>query len=428
VKKNKGQKDTNSTLSGAIGVSRRDIIVGLGSAALLYGPLAACRRETAVPAPAHPVRAASNPVLTSAYIPILDSVALIVAHAKGFFTAAGIKAEKPVLIRAWPALLEAFTSQKVLLTHILLPQVIVLRYMRNVPLRTVGFNHTDVISMAVSKKTGKLSRLGGQVVGCPTWWSPHTGIFQDVLRAAGLRPVVGKEQADLARDEVAFRVLPPPDMVEGLKSGSIAGCTVSEPFGAAAEVLAGATIVKMSGDVWRDHPCCQSVMLETTLNRDRQWAEAVTAAIYKAALWANNNREELAELLGSDGGAYFPMPKAVIRRALLQQDLPTYGPQGTGAIMHTDWDVYRVKFVPYPYASAFQTTIDLMRRMVVDPASALSPAMQSLTGDQIRRDILDEDLANKGIAAAGGIKSFGLDSLTRTEQYEVVLKPSEIRR
>ncbi|HEY2322045.1 MAG TPA: ABC transporter substrate-binding protein [Thermoanaerobaculia bacterium] len=429
--KNATPNDTTNTTSilNAGSLSRRDVLFGLGSAALLYGPLAACRKETGASATARPVPLNVNsPTLTTAYIPILDSVPLIVAHAKGFLTSAGVKSEKPVLIRAWPALLEAFTAQKVLLTHVLLPQVIVLRYMRKVPLRTVGFNHTDVVAMAVSKQIGTLPRLGGKVVGCPTWWAPHTGIFQDVLRSAGLRPVVGKEQADLAADEVAFRVLAPPDMVEGLKSGGIAGCTVSEPFGAAAEVLAGATIVKMSGDVWRDHPCCQSVMLESNLNRDRKWAEAVTTAIYQAALWANNNREELADLLGSDGGGYFPMPKAVIRRALLKQDLDTYGPRGTGAIMHTDWNVYRVKFVPYPYASAFQTTIDMMRRMVVDPASALSPAMQTLTGDQIRRDILDEDLANKGIAAVGGIRSFGLDSLTRTEQYDVVLKPNEKRQ
>jgi NitT/TauT family transport system substrate-binding protein len=369
-----------------------------------------------------PLRAASTVTLTSGYIPILDSVPLIVAYAKGMFKEAGINADKPTLIRAWPALLEAFSSKQILLTHILLPEVIVLRYMRKVPVQTVAFNHTDVVAMMLAKGNASIGSLGGKIVGCPTWWSPHTGIFQDVLRSAGLKPVAGKEQKDIAHDEVGFRVIAPPDMVQGLKDGVIAGCAVSEPFGAVAEIQAGATLAKMSGDVWKDHPCCQSAMLADTLKRDRTWSLNVTIAIYKAALWAHNDREELAELLGSDGGGYFPMPKAVILRALTKQDLPTYGPAGTGAIMHTDWNVYRVKFVPYPYPSAFQTTIDLMKRMVVDPSSALTPEVRGLSGTQIAHDILDMELANKGIAAVGGIKSFGLTSLERNEEYDVLLK------
>src|SRR5579863_2376533 len=74
------------------------------------------------------------PVLTTGYIPILDSTPIIVAYEKGFFKEFGIAAEKPQLIRTWPALLEAFSSKKILLTHILLPQVIFLRYAQNINL------------------------------------------------------------------------------------------------------------------------------------------------------------------------------------------------------------------------------------------------------------------------------------------------------
>jgi NitT/TauT family transport system substrate-binding protein len=401
--------------------------VALGTG--LVGVLTSCRgdAESNVAAPARPAVAATLPArtLTSGYIPILDCVPLIVAYEKGLFQQHGIKAEKPKLIRAWPALLEAFTSQQILLSHILLPQVIFLRYAQGVKVRSVAFNHTDVVAMLTAKNVPSVFHLGGKVVGCPTWWSPHTGIFQDVLRAAGLRPVVGKDEKDLARDEVAFRVVAPPDMVEGLKSGTIAGCAVSEPFGAGAEVLAGARLVKMSGDVWANHPCCQSVLLEETIQRDRPWAEAVTAAIYAAALWANGNREELAELLGKDGGGYFPMPAKVVARALLKEDLDTYGPQGTGAIMHTNWSVRRVGFVPYPYPSAFGTTIAMMRRMVVDPSAGLPPAIAKLTGQQIARDVVDYELARKGLEAAGGLQAFGVsgaDPYQRVEKYEVLLK------
>lgn len=370
--------------------------------------------------------AKSPPTLTSGYIPILDCVPLIVAYEKGFFKDMGIKADKPILIRQWPALLEAFTSKSILLTHILLPQVIFLRYAQEVPVKSVAFNHTNVVAMMLAKGIPNLQALGGKSVGCPTWWAPHTGIFQDVLIKAGLTPVAGKSEKELAPDEVLFRVVPPPDMVEGLKSGLIAGCTVSEPFGAAAEVLADATLAKTSGDVWPNHPCCQSVLLEDTLSRDPEWSRSLTAALYKAALWAKLNREELAELLGKDGGGYFPMPVAVVKRALLKNDLETYGPKGTGAIMHTDWNVKRVDFNPYPYASAFDVTVDMMKRMTVDKTATLPESFRSLTGEQVAKQIVDYDLAKEGLKLAGGIDAFieGADGeLEREQQYEVLLKP-----
>ena len=405
-------------------MTRRSLIeagalLGLGS----LGVLAGCRPKPDPAAGGGGTTTGRSQVLTSGYIPILDCVPLIVAYEKGFFQEFGIRAEKPVLIRAWPALMEAFTSKNILLTHILLPQVIFLRYARQTAVRSVAYNHTNVVAMLGAQGFDSVHKLGGHVVGCPTWWAPHTGIFQDVVRAAGLRPVVGK--TELAPDEVGFRVVPPPDMVDGLKSGRIAGCTVSEPFGAGAEVLASATMLKMSGDVWPDHPCCQSVLLEETIERDRPWAEAVTSAIYRAALWSFENREELAEILGKDGGGYFPMPTAVVSRALLKQDLETYGPDGSGAIMHPGWDVRRVNFVPYPFPSAFDTTIDLMRRMVVDPSAALPNEISTLTGRQIAEQIVDYELARVGIEAAGGMGRFGIvsaDPFHRRERYEVLLK------
>jgi len=369
------------------------------------------------------------PALTSGYIPILDSVPLVVAYAKGFFEEYNVVAKKPKLIRGWPALMEAFTSKQILLTHILLPQVIFLKYVQNINLKSIAYNHTDVVAMLVRKELNGIEDLGGKIVGCPTWWAPHTGIFQDVLRKAGFTPVVGKKREELAPNEVGFRVVAPPDMAESLKSNAIDGCTVSEPFGAASEVLAGAKLIKMSGDVWPNHPCCQSVLLEETINIDKDWAQRVTNAIYKAAIWSHQNREELAELLGKDGGGYFPMPVKVVRKALLDQGTEKYGPEGTGAIMHTHWDVKRVEFMPYPYASAFDTTIDMMRRMVVDPSAALPENIRNLTGAQIAADIVDYNLANAGFNKAGGPKAFDLEESAkgykRDEKYDVLIQSSK---
>lgn len=365
------------------------------------------------------------PVLTSGYIPILDSSPLIVAYEKGFFKDNGIRAQKPTLIRSWPAVMEAFSAKQILLTHILLPLVIFLRYAQKLPVRTIAFNHVDVISIMRGRQIARTADFAGKVVAIPTWWSPHNGILQDFLRKEGLKPVAGKLVSELAPNEVALKVVAPPDMVEGLKSGTIAGFSISEPFGAAAEILAEATLIKMSGDIWRHHPCCQSVLLQETIDRDRSWAQAITNAIYQASLWAHNNKKELAHMLGKEGGGYFPMPTKIVERALLKEDLATYGPAGTGAIMHSDWHVRRVEFFPFPYASAFETTLDLMRRTVVDKSAALPAELHKLTGRQVAQEVAEYGLAKAAYMNVNGPVAFGLDKthpFERQEIYDVAVK------
>jgi NitT/TauT family transport system substrate-binding protein len=44
---------------------------------------------------------------------------LLVAHAKGFFEAEGVAAEKPRLLRSWAQVIEAFISGQVDVVHLL---------------------------------------------------------------------------------------------------------------------------------------------------------------------------------------------------------------------------------------------------------------------------------------------------------------------
>ena len=44
------------------------------------------------------------------YLPITDATPLLVAHHNGYFDQQGIRAEKPVLLRSWAQLVEAFIA------------------------------------------------------------------------------------------------------------------------------------------------------------------------------------------------------------------------------------------------------------------------------------------------------------------------------
>ena len=346
------------------------------------------------------LKPAKSKLLESAYIPILDSIPLLVAYAKGFFDEVGVKAAKPVLMRGWEPLLESFVSKQVQLTHIFLPQHIFLRYVRNVPVRSIACTHANFVTILISDRSDSILDLGGEVVGCPTWWAPHTGLFQDVLRSAGLTPVVGKEKPDLMPNEVAFRIVAPPKMAEALRNGSIAGCTVSELFGVAAKNLSHSKLIRMSGDVLRGHPCSQSVLLQDTIDEDPAWAEAITTALYKATNWANNNPKELARILGNDGGGYFPLPVLIIERAISQYGMERYDSKGIGAIRQTVRNAQRPGFTPFQQSSAFEANLALMRRTVVDPILSLPASLANLKGHQLALELVDFKLAEKGFLSA----------------------------
>ena len=75
-------------------------------------------------------RAAAEPdaPLRIGYLPITDATPLLVAHHNGFFGQAGIKAEKPTLLRSWAQLIEAFLSGQVNVVHLLSPMTVWARY------------------------------------------------------------------------------------------------------------------------------------------------------------------------------------------------------------------------------------------------------------------------------------------------------------
>ena len=67
------------------------------------------------------------------YLPITDATALLVAHAKGFFEEAGLKAERPTLIRGWSGLVEGFAAGKFNIVHLLKPVPVWMRYNNKYP-------------------------------------------------------------------------------------------------------------------------------------------------------------------------------------------------------------------------------------------------------------------------------------------------------
>lgn len=352
------------------------------------------------------------------YLPITDAAPLLVAHNNGLFEAEGIKSERPVLLRSWAQVIEAFISGQVNVIHLLSPMTVWARYGSKVPAKVVAWNHVGGSGLTVALDIGEVTQLGGKSVAIPFWYSIHNVVLQQLLRDAGLTPVSKAVNASLAAHEVNLVVLAPSDMPPALASKRIAGYIVAEPFNALAENLKVGRIQRFTGDVWRNHACCVVFMHEHDLNNRPEWSQKVVSAIVKAQLWTRDNREAAAQLLSKDGSnRYTPHAPEVLGRVLAPAASEREGYLASGAIQHGDWADERIDFQPYPFPSY---TEELVKRLKTTLIEGNNGFLAGLDPAATARDLVDDRFVRRAIEAVGGLKVFGApDSFERTEEIVV---------
>ncbi|TDG02700.1 ABC transporter substrate-binding protein [Paraburkholderia guartelaensis] len=351
------------------------------------------------------------------YLPITDAAPLLVAHNNGYFEQAGLAVEKPTLLRSWAQLVEAFLSGQVNVVHLLAPMTIWARYGSRAPAKVVAWNHVNGSALTVAPEIGKVADLGGKSVAVPFWYSIHNVVVQDMLRAQGLTPVLGKD-GTLKPNEVRLVVMAPADMPPALAAKQIAGFIVAEPFNAAAEALKVGKVLRFTGDVWRDHACCVVFMHERDLNGRPAWSQKVVDSIVQAQVWTREHPQEAAQLLSKSGANHYtPHAAGILQSVLAPSPADEARYLADRAIVHGDWHEKRIDFQPYPYP-AF--TEELVRRLKTTQVEGNAQFITALDPAFVARDLVDDRFVKKSIAAAGGMKAFGLpDSYARSESIIV---------
>lgn len=391
--------------------TRRDFIklTGLLTAAGAF-PLLTSLQARAASEPDAPVRIG--------YLPITDATPLLVAHNNGLFEAEGIQSERPVLLRSWAQVIEAFISGQVNVIHLLSPMTVWARYGSKVPAKVVAWNHVGGSGLTVAPGIEDVKQLGGQSIAIPFWYSIHNVVVQQLLRDSGLIPVSKAANASIAANEVNLVVLPPSDMPPALASKRIAGYIVAEPFNALAENLKVGRIQRFTGDVWRNHACCVVFMHEHDLNNRPEWSQKVVNAIVKAQLWTRDNREEAAKLLSKDGAnRYTPHAPDVLSRVLAPAASEREAYLASGAIQHGDWADKRIDFQPYPFPSYTEELVKRLKNTLIEGNSRF---LADLDPAATARDLVDDRFVHTAIEAVGGLKAFGApESFERVEEIEV---------
>jgi NitT/TauT family transport system substrate-binding protein len=350
------------------------------------------------------------------YLPITDAAPLLVAHNNGLFQRAGLNVEKPVMLRSWAQVIEAFISGQVNVIHLLSPMTVWARFGSKVPAKVVAWNHVDGSGLTVLPNINTVKDLGGKTVAIPFWYSIHNVVLQYLLRENGLIPV-DRKSGVITANEVNLVVMAPSDMSPALAQKQIAGYIVAEPFNALAETLGIGKMLRFTGDVWRNHACCVVFMHEQDLVQRPQWSQKVVDSIVAAQLWIRNNRAETAKLLSKKGiNHYTPHAVPALMKVLSPEASDRTAYLKSGAIRHADWNEQRIDFQPYPFPSY---TEELVRRLKDTLIEADRGFLGSLDPIQAARDLVDDRFVKQAIQNAGGLSKFGYpDSYTRTETVQ----------
>ncbi len=366
------------------GVTRRHVLdrLAMGGLAALLGAAPRAYAETP-----------PDDVVRIGYLPITDATPLLVAHAKGYFEEEGLKVEKPALIRGWSPLIEGFAAGKFNVVHLLKPTALWLRYNNNVPVKVVAWAHTNGSALVVQGDGGvkNFADLAGKQLAAPFWYSMHNIVLQYALRQSGLTPVIKPQGAPLGPKEVNLQVLQPPDMPPALAAKKIDGYIVAEPFNALGELNAGARVLRFTGDIWKNHPCCVVSILEPLIAQRPEWTQKVLNAIVRAGIYASQHKEEVAELLSRDGAGYLPAPAKVVKRAITAyRDEPAY----KTTIKHADWRNGRIDFQPWPYASATRLIVEQLKKTQIEGDRAF---LEKLDPAFVAKDLVDERFVRKAL-------------------------------
>jgi len=365
----------------------------------------------------------SDEQLKIGYIPITDASPLLIAYANGYFKEEGLKSNTPVLIRSWSSLVEAFLADKINIAHFLIPIPLWMRYNNNSLIKIIAWNHTNGSALTVNPdlNINGFEDLGGKQIAVPYWYSMHNIILQMGLRKFGINPVIKSQSVKLKKNESNLFILPPPEMPSALAGRKIDAYIVAEPFNALGELKIKAKIMRFTGDIWKNHPCCVIVMKEKLIKSNPVFTQKAVNAIVRAQSWIINNREETALILSNEGKGFLPVDNRTTRLVFSGYELEKYGINNKPlAIKHPEWKMKRINFMPYPYPSAIEFIFEQMKLTLVEGDKSFLKKYES---SFIAKDIIEDKFVKNAINNLGGVKIFpemNLDSpWKRSETIEI---------
>ncbi len=314
-------------------------------------------------------------------VPLIDAAPLVVAKERGFFAEMGLDVE---LSReaSWASIRDKVAVGALDGAQMLAPMPLAMSLGLS-PLRvpmaagmalnlggntiTIGnalwerMEQADPESMAAHPVSARaLKRVVEADKACGRPPMTFATVYPHSPHAAELRLWMETAGIDTQKD-VAFTVVPPPQMISFLSAGNIVGYCVGEPWGSLAARMHLGRIAATSRDIFAGR-------LEKVFAVTQSWAEtypethlAVLQALISAAQWCDDNRCELAELLAQP--QYVNAPAEALMAPLLgEHGLPR------------DLLVFHARAANFPWRSQAMWYLEMMKRWDMAPATLDSRA------------------------------------------------------
>ncbi len=122
-------------------------------------------------------------------------------------------------------------------------------------------------------------------------------------------------------------------------------------------------------------------------------------------------------ILSREGEKYIDQSFSVLLRALTKYDLETYGINGTNAIKHSEWNLKRVWFEPFPFKSYTRKLVELLRETIIDGDLSF---LKALDTEFIVDDIVDYSLVISSLKKHKQVMIDGIDITKNFERAEVL--------
>lgn len=176
-------------------------------------------------------------------------------------------------------------------------------------------------------------------------------------------------------------------------------------------------MLRFTGDMWKNHPCCVVCMNEETVAAKPEWTQKVMNAIVRAEIYAQENKKEVALMMSKEGKRYLPMPGKAIVRAMTHYDQADY--TNPHAIRNqAEFHNGRIDFSPFPYPSATKLIVESMNKTLVGGDNTF---LSNLDPEFVANDLVDYKHVKAAMEKySGWEKAPGVDPAHPYEREEVV--------
>lgn len=219
------------------------------------------------------------------YLPSDHDAALFVANASGMYKDAGIEVELHEYNNGGD-LMSAMASGAVDVGYVGITPVLS-SVSKGVPVKIIAGAQTEGSGLIASHSdVSSISDLAGKTVA-----TPGEASIQNMLLKYELKK---NNMADSSVNSPGMKVA---SMNDALKTGSLDAALTYEPFVSIATELNNATLVKKSGDIYPNHPCCVVAVSDKFIKEKPELVQKIADIHKEATEKLRSNPDECVDYL-----------------------------------------------------------------------------------------------------------------------------------